>query len=138
MRYLRRRFLGEPYIRVSAIRLVNKCNLQGNMHTIPALEVQQIQQWMSVLGHIPNTSSMHNMHPNPGGIMPSSLASISADQGGRGHEMPDFRTGGTFQGMTSFQGSLPSFQGTGTASDSQSYIPAPHTSPSADQSLRLG
>ena len=84
------------------------------MHTIPALEVQQIQQWMSVLGHIPNTANMHSMQIGPGGgIMPSSLAPLTGEPGARGHELPDFRSSAAFQGGASYQGSLPSFQGTG-------------------------
>ena len=82
------------------------------MHTIPAIEVQQLQQWMNVLNHIPSTGAIHNVHPSSMGLMPASLAPLTADQAGR-HELPDFRGGAAFQGVPSFQGSLPSFQGNG-------------------------
>lgn len=87
---------------------------QGNMHTIPAHEVQQLQQWMTMLGHMPGSSSMHNVHPSSVGLMSANLAPLTGDQNAR-HELPDFRNAAAFQGLpASFQSSLPSFQGNGT------------------------
>lgn len=85
------------------------------MHTIPAIEVQQLQQWMSVLGHIPTSNAVHNVHGTSVGLMPASLAPLTGEQGVR-HELPDFRGATAFQGVPSFQGSLPSFQGNGEPS----------------------
>ncbi len=70
------------------------------MHTIPAMEVQQLQQWMSMLNQMPHTQAMH---PTSLGLMPSSLAPLSADQPQR-HDIPDFRSATAFQGAPSFQG----------------------------------
>ena len=81
------------------------------MHTIPAIEVQQLQQWMSALGHIPGSGTVH---PGSVGLMPASLAPLATDQAGR-HDLADFRGAAAFQGVAAFQGSLPSFQGNGKA-----------------------
>ena len=79
------------------------------MHTIPAMEVQQIQQWIGMLNQMPHTQAMH---PSSVGLMSSSLAPLSADQSQR-HDLPDFRGAAAFQGAPNFQSSLPSFQGNG-------------------------
>lgn len=81
------------------------------MHTLPAMEVQQLQQWIGMLNQMPHTQAMH---PSSMGLMPSSLAPLSGEHQAQG-QLPDFRGGAAFQGGSSFQGSLPSFQGNGEA-----------------------